>query len=131
MRKIKMFRNQQNNQQGTPPHRVAVPMWIWKVVAGVAVVAGLIVSFITIQNSIDDRMSKEFGAQSTKIINEIHKKTGTLADFQKDDLWDRIQLLELEIDAMKKQGLDVPERKSIHLRSMKERYQEMKNPWAD
>ena len=106
-----------------------VPGWIWKTVVGVAALAGLAVSFFTIQQFFESRLEKEFTAQSEKIITEIQNKSETIMDFQKDDLWDRIQLLETEIEGRKDAGTPVPERMRIHLRSMKERYKEMKTPW--
>lgn len=106
-----------------------VPSWIWKTVVGVAAIAGLAVSFFTIQQFFESRLEKEFAAQSAKIITEIHNKSDTLVEFQKDDLWDRIQLLETEIEGRRTESKPVPERMRIHLRSMKERYREMQDPW--
>lgn len=105
--------------------------WIWKVIVGVGTIAAIVVSFFSIQTAFDQKMQKEFATQSERIINEIQDKSNTLVDFQKDDLWDRIQLLETEIEGRQEASQSIPERMRIHLRSMKERYEEMKDPWHD
>jgi len=108
-----------------------IPTWGMRTIIGAGTLAGVLMSFFTLQKVFDDRLKEEFSTQSTKIITEIQDKANTLADFQKDDLWDRIQLLETEIEARKESGKVVPERMRIHIRSMRERYKEMKNPWDD
>ena len=62
-----------------------VPGWIWKTVVGVAALAGLAVSFFTIQQFFESRLEKEFTAQSEKIITEIQNKSETIMDFQKEN----------------------------------------------
>ncbi len=110
---------------------MSLSVTVWKVIAGVGTVAGVIVSLFGVQEIFDNRLKQEFAAQSEKIIYQIESKSNTLMDYQRDDLWDRIQLMETEIEGRQEASTPVPERMRIHLRSMKERYKEMKDPWEE
>lgn len=107
------------------------PAWIWKVIVGVGTVAAAAVSFFSIQKFFDEKLQREFAAQSRIIIEEIQSKSETLIDFQKADVWDRIQVMKLEIERRRDAGEVIPDTMKMHLRSMEERYNEMKDPWDD
>ena len=108
-----------------------VPSWIWKTLVGIGTVAAVAVSLFSIQKFFDDKLKSEFATQSRIIIEEIQSKSETLIDFQKADVWDRIQVMKIEIERRRADGEPIPESMTMHLRSMQERYDEMKDPWDD
>ena len=108
-----------------------VPSWIWRTLVGVGTVAAVAVSFFSLQKFFEEKLQREFATQSRIIIEEIQSKSETLIDFQKADVWDRIQLMTIEIERRREAGEAVPESMTLHLRSMRERYDEMKDPWDE
>jgi len=108
-----------------------VPSWIWKTVVGIGTVAAVAVSLFSIQKFFDEKLQREFATQSERIIEEIQTKSDTLINFQKDDLWDRIQVMKIEMERRAEADTPIPESMRMHQRSMEERYDEMKDPWDD
>ncbi len=108
-----------------------VPSWIWKTLVGVGTVAAVVVSLFSIQKFFDDKLQQEFATQSRIIVEEIQSKSEILIDFHKADVWDRIQVMQLEIERREQAEEAVPDSMKMHLRSMQERYDEMKDPWDD
>ncbi len=109
----------------------STPAWIWKVIVGIGTVAAVAVSLFSIQKFFDEKLQREFATQSERIIEEIQSKSETLIDFQKADVWDRIQVMKIEIERRREANEAIPDTMKMHLRSMEERYDEMKDPWDD
>ena len=113
------------------PNIKEVPKWIWATIVGVGTVAGLLTTMFTLWNAVENKIEGSIKQQTVLIIQELDNRTGDLAELQKDDLWDRIVLLELEIKSLEDTNQYVPERLRIHLRDMKERFEEVKERWQD
>lgn len=117
---------------------------MWKNVAGVATnawklglknmaqittVIALISATLGLWWQIDKKLEESMMEQTQIIIQEMNVRTSWIAEFEKEDLFERIQVLELEIAALEQAGEPIPERMMFHLGSMKERYAELKEAW--
>ena len=107
----------------------------WKLglknMAQITTVIGLISAVLGLWWQIDKKLEESMMEQTQIIIKEMDVRTSWIAEFEKEDLFERIQVLELEVEDLERQGLHVPERKKFHLRSMKERYAELKDAWKE
>ena len=105
----------------------------WKMglknIGQITTVIGLISAVLGLWWQIDKKLEESMMEQTEIIVQEMNKRTSWIAEFEKEDLFERIQVLKLEIDALKAAGEPVPERMLFHLASMTERYQELKDAW--
>lgn len=102
------------------------PTWVWATVVGAVTVLSLITGMITVWNQIRDNTNEAVQTATMLITQEIHSQTGVIAEFYEDDLYERINILEAEIQQMQQNNQIVPVTKMLQLRSMKERLAEFK-----
>lgn len=103
----------------------------WKTISQVTAIVSLVSACLGLWWTIDQKLEESIKEQTNLIVQEMDVRTGWIAEFQKDDLFERIQVLQLEIEALEHAGTQVPERMTIHLRSMRERYEELKEIWNE
>jgi len=103
----------------------------WKTISQVTAIVSLVSACLGLWWKIDQKLEESIKEQTNLIVQEMDVRTSWIAEFQKDDLFERIQVLQLEIEALEHAGKEVPERMTIHLRSMRERYQELKEAWKE
>ena len=105
----------------------------WKLglknMAQITTIIGLISAVLGLWWQIDKKLEESMMEQTQIIIKEMDVRTSWIAEFEKEDLFERIQVLELEIASLQNAGEPVPERMLFHLRSMTERYEELKEAW--
>lgn len=107
----------------------------WKLglknMAQITTVIALISAVLGLWWQIDKKLEESMMEQTQIIIQEMDVRTSWIAEYNKEDLFERIQVLELEIEDLQEHGQPVPERKKFHLRSMQERYDELKDAWKE
>ena len=104
----------------------------WADITKLTTVVTLVASILGLWWQIDKKLEESIMEQTKIIIQEMDKRTSWIAEYEKEDLFERIQVLELEIEALEAQGETIPERDKFYLRSMKERYTELKDvTWQD
>ena len=103
-----------------------IPNWIWATIVGFGTVIGLITGMLSVWNQIDQNIQESIETAAVLITTEIHGQTNVIAEFYEDDLYERIIMLETEVDELRAQNKPVPVQKIIHLKSMKERLGDFK-----
>lgn len=111
----------------TVPDQVKqVPKWMWASLVGVGTVVAAIGGLISVWGAIDKEMQSSIKTATIQITEEIQTQTNTIAEFYEDDLYERIVILEEEINDLRENGESVPAPKRILLKSMQERLEEFK-----
>lgn len=108
------------------PIKKSVPSWIWMTIVGLGTVVATISGIITVWNQIETHTNSAIKTATVLITTEIRNQTSTIAEFYEDDLYERLIILETEIEELREKGLSVPFQKKIQLKSMKERLEEFK-----
>ena len=84
----------------------------WKLglknMAQITTVIGLISATLGLWWQIDKKLEESMMEQTQVIIAEMNVRTSWIAEFEKEDLFERIQVLELEIKALEDAGEPVP-----------------------
>ena len=103
----------------------------WKSISQMTAIVTLISASLGLYWQINAKLTETIKEQTQVIIQEMDERTTWIAEFEKEDLFERIQVLELQIAAIEQSGEPVPERLLFHLGSMRERYMELKETWKD
>jgi len=109
------------------PHKIKdVPSWIWATIVGLGTSVGVITGIMSIWNQIEHNTQSAVQTAAVLITTEIRVQTDEIAEFFEDDLYERIIILETEIENLIDQNEVVPTQKKIQLKSMIERLDEFK-----
>lgn len=103
----------------------------WKSISQMSAIVTLITASLGLYWQVSAKLTESIKEQTQVIIQEMDERTSWIAEYNKEDLFERIQVLELEIAALERDGQPVPERLYFHLGSMQERYEELKEAWKE
>lgn len=103
----------------------------WKSISQMTAIVSLVSASLGLWWQINAKLEETVKAQTQVIIAEMDKRTSFIAEYNKEDLFERIQVLRLEIKALENAEEPVPERLTFHLMSMVERYEELKTAWKN
>lgn len=103
----------------------------WKSISQMGAIVTLISASLGLYWQINAKLVETIKEQTNVIIQEMDMRTTFIMEMEKEDLFERIQVLELQIAALERANEPVPERLLFHLGSMKERYTEMKEAWKE
>lgn len=103
-----------------------IPGGVWATIIGVGTVGAAITSMLAIWDQIDNNIQSSIQTATVLVTQEIQDQTGIIVEFIEDDLYERIIILESDIDDLKAKNQPIPTQKVLQLKSMKERLSNFK-----